>query len=91
MKTVSISAPDATFDATVDALCFTGGYSGDPLDSVAKLEFAKEQLVLMLGDKNREYAQRQIRQAAAVTTETQIQAAFAQIAATRDTVVVDIV
>lgn len=90
MKTVSISAPDETFDQTVEALCFTGGYNGDPLDGVAKLEFAKEQLVMMLGDRNRDYARSQIRQATAAAADLQITAALEQIAATRDTVIVTI-
>ena len=90
MKTVSLSAPDDTFDATVEALCFCGGYGGAPDDPNAKLEFAKEQLVTLLVDKNREYARSQIRTAAAVQADIQIAAALNQIAATQDTIIVTI-
>lgn len=85
MKTLTITAPDAIFDKTVDALCSLGGYSdGD------RLEFAKEQLVMLLGDKVREYAARQIRQAGQEKIQATIQATNAEIAKTRDTIVVDI-
>ncbi len=90
MMTLTISAPDNTFKQTVESLCFCGGYSGNADDDAAKLEFAKEQLITLLGDKNREYAQRQIRQAAAAAVEVQINQAHAAIAATRESIVVTV-
>lgn len=85
MKTLIITAPDAIFDQTVTALCALGGYSdGDPL------EFAKEQLVSLLGDKVREYAGQQIRRAGQDKIQATIQAAHAEIAKTRPEIVVDI-
>ncbi len=88
--TLSISAPDPTFLSTVAALCFDGGYQGDTNDSEAMLLFAKEHLVTLLGDKNRKFAEHQIRQAAALATEAHVAAAHAAIAATRPTVVITV-
>jgi hypothetical protein len=85
MKTLTITAPDEIFDQTVTALCALGGYSdGD------RLEFAKDQLILLLGDKVREYARQQIRHAGQETIQATIQVAYAEIAKTRETIIVEI-
>ncbi len=91
MKTLTVSAPDEIFDQTIEALCFTGGYNGDPTDADAKLAFAKEQVITLLGDANRQYAAQQIRKVAMAQAELAINSAFEQIMATHDSVVIDVV
>ena len=85
MKSITITAPDEIFDQTVLAL--TSEFTGEEAD---RLEFAKEQLILILGDKIREYARQQIRSQAQATVEATVAAAFEQIAATRPDIQVTI-
>ena len=85
MKTLTITAPDAIFDQTVNALAYAGGWAdvaGDPENEANKLSFAKERLIVLLGDQNREYAAQQIRRAGQAQIQATIETAFGQIAKT---------
>ena len=91
MKNLTITAPDEIFNQSVDALAYLGGYVDvDENNDTLKLEFAKEQLITVLGDKVREYARQQIRKQAQVTIETTINTTFEQIAATWPSIVVNV-
>ena len=84
MKNLTITSPDEIFAQTVDSLAYLGGYVDVEKDNdTLKLEFAKEQLILILGDKIREYTRVQIRQAAQATVEQTVATAFEAIASTR--------
>lgn len=91
MKSITITSPDEIFSKSVDALAYLGGYKDvvDDNDNL-KLEFAKEQLITLLGDKVLEYTRQQIRTQAQTTIEATIITAFEQIAATRPSIDVTI-
>lgn len=85
MKTLTITAPDEIFDQTVNALAYIGGWvdvPSDPENAANKLAFAKERLIVLLGDQNREYATQQIRRAGQAQIQAAIDGTFEQIAAT---------
>jgi hypothetical protein len=85
MKKLTITAPDAIFDQTVNSLAYMGGWADvidDPENEANKLAFAKERLIVLLGDQNREYAARQIRQAGQAQIQATVETVFGQIAAT---------
>lgn len=93
MKTLTITAPDEIFDQTVNALAYLGGWadlSDDPDNEAKKLAFAKERLIVLLGDQNREYVSQQIRQTAQSQIQATIASAFEQIAATYPAIVVEV-
>lgn len=84
MKSLTITSPDEIFNKSVDALAYLGGYV-DVVDNndALKLEFAKEQLITLLGDKVCEHTRQQIRTQAQATIEATVATAFEQIAATK--------
>lgn len=84
VKTLTITAPEAVFDQTVQALAYKSGNVTD--DPVQMLEFAKEQLITELGDIAKNHVSFLIRRAATQQAEQAISAAADQITATRDSI-----
>lgn len=84
MKSITITAPDDIFDQTVMAMA--DDFTGD--DETERLEFAKEKLIAMLGEKVKEHYRRQIRQAAQETVELATSNAISDINATREFIAV---
>ncbi len=92
MKSITITSPEEIFQKTVDSLCYLGGYVDIQEDNDnLKLNFAKEQLIKLLGDKIREYIKMQIRQIAQIQVEQTIQQANQQIADTYSTISIEII
>lgn len=68
MKSITILAPDEQFDAVVDAICENKGYQsqinggdGKVIDNpVSKLDFAKNELLVWLGDHLRSKVNKQL-------------------------------
>lgn len=91
MKTLSISAPDADFDQTVEALCLKGNWlqNGD-LENGNKVDFAQGVLLDWLGECRRAYAA-SIHMKQVQDLQAQIQAAIeAGNVAAREAVVLEI-
>lgn len=87
MKTLSITGPDAVVDQAVEAICGLHGFTGEPAECVA---FACNQVLILLGDQMRAYAEQQIRQQALATVAPAVEAAHAAIAAYRSSIEVTI-
>ncbi len=91
MKTISISSPDDIFQQTVNALAYLANYQDQTEDNEnLKLAFAKDQLIILLGDKVREYVHQQIRQQAEQQIQQTIKSTFDLIASTYPTILVEV-